>query len=97
MITTKQRAYLRGLANKIPALYQVGKGGVNDNFIEMIDDALEKNELLKVTVLENSGETPRDICHQVMDATNAEPVQVIGNKFIIYRRSVENPTIILPK
>ena len=96
-MTSKERAALRAQANSLEPLFQVGKGGVNDNFIAMIDDALEKNELLKVTVLENSGETPRDICHQVMEATNAEPVQVIGNKFIIYRRSVENPTIALPK
>lgn len=97
MITTKQRAYLRGLANRIPALYQVGKGGVNQNFIDMINDALEKNELIKVTVLENSGESAREICHQVIDATNSDPVQVIGNKFIIYRASKEEPTIVLPK
>lgn len=93
MITTKQRAYLRGLANKIPALYQVGKGGVNENFIKMIDDTLEKNELIKVTVLENSGCTPREICGEVVSAVGAEPVQVIGNKFVIYRRSTENPQI----
>ena len=93
MITTKQRAYLRGLANKIPALYQVGKGGVNENFIKMIDDTLEKNELIKVTVLENSGCTPREICGEVIAAVGAEPVQVIGNRFVIYRRSTENPQI----
>lgn len=97
MITTKQRAYLRGLANKVPALYQVGKGGVTENFITMILDSLEKNELIKITVLENSGCTPREICDEVIAATNAEPVQVIGSKFVIYKPSTENPTIVLPK
>ena len=97
MITTKQRAYLRGLANKVPALYQVGKGGVTENFIAMILDSLEKNELIKITVLENSGCTAREICNEVVAATESEPVQVIGSKFVIYKPSVENPTIVLPK
>ena len=82
MITTKQRAYLRGLANKVPALYQVGKGGVTENFITMILDSLEKNELIKITVLENSGCTPREICDEVIAATNAEPVQVSSNSHL---------------
>ncbi len=97
MITTKQRAYLRGLANKVPALYQVGKGGVSENFIKMILDSLEKNELIKITVLENTGCTTREICNQVVALTDAEPVQVIGGKFVIYKPSQENPTIVLPK
>jgi len=97
MITTKQRAYLRGLANKVPALYQVGKGGVTENFVTMILDSLEKNELIKITVLENSGCTPREICDEVVAATGAEPVQVIGSKFVIYKPSTENPAIVLPK
>ena len=59
MITSKQRAYLRGLANGIPAIMQIGKGGISENLIKTISDALEARELIKLTVLENSMETQR--------------------------------------
>ena len=99
MITTKQRAYLRGLANKENAIFQMGKGGITDEIIKEIDIVLEKRELIKVTVLETSFMTARGACEAVCEAVGAEPVQCIGSKFVIYRmaRAKDNRKIELPK
>ena len=97
MLNSKQRAYLRGLANSIPALYQIGKGGINENFVSLINEALEAKELVKVHVLENSMSDVRELCNELAELTNSDPVQVIGSKFILYKESVDNKNIILPK
>lgn len=99
MITSKQRAYLRGLANGIPAVYQMGKDGISENLIKQLDDALEARELIKVHVLENSPYTPREACDELSQTLGAEPVQVIGGKFVIYReaRDKDKRNITLPK
>lgn len=96
-MTGKQRAYLRGLANGIDAKYQIGKGGVDDNTISMIDEALEANELIKIKVLENSMLDVRETCNEVCERTSALPVQCIGSKFVVYRESVNKKTIQIPK
>lgn len=93
MITGKQRAFLRGLANKIDATIQVGKGGINENMVALVNDTLEKHELVKVHVLENSMADARDVCHELSALTNAEEVQVIGSKFVLYKESLENKKI----
>ncbi len=93
MITSKERAYLRGLANGIDAIFQIGKGGINENQLKQIDDALEKRELVKVHVLENSFLDTRTVCDEVAALLGAEPVQVIGKKFILYKESKDNKTI----
>ena len=93
MITSKQRAFLRGLANKIDATVQVGKGGISENMVSLVNDLLEKNELVKVHVLENSLSDTRDVCHELSSLTNAEEVQVIGSKFVLYKESRENKKI----
>lgn len=93
MITSKERAYLRGLANGIDAIFQIGKGGVNANQLKQIDDALEKRELVKVHVLENSFLDTKTVCNEVASALGAEPVQAIGKKFIIYKESKDHKTI----
>lgn len=93
MITGKQRAFLRGLANRIDATVQVGKGGVNGNMVELVYDALERNELVKVHVLENSLSDVRDVCSLMAERTGAQPVQVIGSKFVLYKPSAENRRI----
>ena len=93
MITSKERAYLRGLANKIPAIMQIGKGGVGENLIKTVSDALEARELIKLTVLENSYETPREVADSLAEATGADVVGVIGRKIILYRESVNNKRI----
>jgi RNA-binding protein len=97
MLTSKQRSYLRGLANTIQPIFQVGKGGVSDNMIKQFDEAMEARELIKATVLKNSFNETREICEEIARQTNAEVVQVIGSKFVLYKESKDNKTIILPK
>ncbi|MBQ8588000.1 MAG: ribosome assembly RNA-binding protein YhbY [Clostridia bacterium] len=97
MITSKQRAFLRGLANKIDATVQVGKGGINENMVKLVCDTLEKHELIKVHVLENSFSDTADVCHELARAADAEEVQVIGSKFVLYKESRDNKKINLNK
>ena len=80
MITSKQRAYLRGLANGLPAIMQIGKGGLTENLLKTLSDALEARELIKLSVLENSGEDPRDVLNALAEALEAEAVAVTGKK-----------------
>ncbi len=96
-MTGKQRAYLRKLANGVEAKYQIGKDGVSEQTIRMIDMALEANEIIKVKVLENSLLDVRETCDRICERTEAYPVQCIGNKFVIYRESKENKSIVIPK
>ena len=93
MLTSKQRAYLRGLANGIPAIMQIGKGGISENLVRTVSDALEARELIKLTVLENSMETPRAMADAIAEAVNADVVGVVGRKVILYRESVNNKKI----
>lgn len=95
MLTGKQRAYLRGMANNIDAIIQVGKSGITENLIKQVDEALEARELIKVTVLENCIESAREAAEKISDRVGADVVQVIGKKFALYRESKE-PIIRLP-
>ncbi|EOC99809.1 ribosome assembly RNA-binding protein YhbY [Caldisalinibacter kiritimatiensis] len=97
MLTSKQRSYLNGLANKIDPILQLGKKGITDNFIKQVDDALEARELIKIKVLNNSLLEAREAANEVAEATNADVVQCIGNKFILYRESEDKKRIELPK
>jgi RNA-binding protein len=93
MLTSKQRAYLRSLANGISPIFQVGKGGINENFVNQIKDVLEARELIKITVLKNSLDDTKSVCEEVARLTDSDPVQVIGNKFVLYKESKENKRI----
>ena len=86
-LTSKQRAQLRGLANSIDTIVQVGKDGIGDNLIKQVNDALEARELIKGRVLANSMFTPREAAEELAQAARAEVVQVIGTKFVLYRKS----------
>ena len=97
MITSKQRAYLRGLGQSCPAIMQIGKGGLSENLIKTVSDALEARELVKLTVLDNSGESPREVLDQLCEALGAEGVACGGNKIVLYRESKEKKTIELPR
>ena len=97
MITSKQRAYLRGLGQSCPAIMQIGKGGISENLIKTVSDALEARELVKLTVLENSGEDPREVLNTLCEALGAEGVSAVGRKIVLYRESKEKKTIELPK
>lgn len=85
-LTSKQRAQLRGLANGIDTILQVGKDGIGENLIKQADDALEAREIIKCKVLENSMLTAREACGQMAKLTRSEEVQVIGTKFVLYRQ-----------
>ena len=93
MLTTKQRAYLRGLANPLQPILFVGKNGVTESLAAQADEALEARELVKGTVQENCPETAREALQALCAMTGAEPVQHIGRKFVLYRPSRENKTI----
>ena len=90
-LTSKQRAQLRGLANTIDTIVQVGKEGINENLVKQVDDALEAREIIKGRVLENSMLTAREACQELCVLTRSEPVQVIGTKFVLYRTSHSMP------
>ncbi|NLY78028.1 MAG: ribosome assembly RNA-binding protein YhbY [Tissierellia bacterium] len=96
MLTGKQRSYLKSLANTMDPIFQVGKYGITDNFIKQVDDALEKRELLKIKVLNNSLLDAKEVASELAEKVNAEFVQSIGNKFVLYRESKKNKKIILP-
>ena len=96
-MTSKQPAYLRGLANKIDAIFQVGKNGISDNLIMQVNDALEARELIKLNVLETSPEDIQEIANTLSKATNSVLVQTVGNKITLYRARKRNSKIQLPK
>ena len=96
MLTSKQRAYLKGLANTMEPIFLIGKGGVSEVMIREIDLALEARELMKLKVLNNSMVEVREAASEISEKTNSDVVQVIGGKFILFRPSQEKPTIQLP-
>ena len=95
MITTKQRAALRAMANSIEPIFQIGKNEIGPELITEIYNALEARELIKLTVLKNSGLTAREACGEIRSRTGAEPVQCIGNKLVIYKKSRKHQKIFL--
>lgn len=98
MITTKQRAELRGLANNLEDLFQIGKGGISDTVIAQVEEALIARELIKIKVLlETSPVTPREAAIELAEKTNSDIVQVIGGKIVLFRRNPKKPIIILKK
>lgn len=87
MITTKQRAYLRGLGNALEPVMQIGKEGVTENVLTSINLLLEARELVKIKMLKNCDEDVRDLTHEIAKKLEADVVQVIGNIFILYKKS----------
>lgn len=96
-MTSKQRAYLRALANPLEPIVHVGKGGVADTIVKQAEDALTARELIKGKVLETAPETAREAAEALAAATNAAVVQVIGRTFVLYRPAPEEPKIVLPR
>lgn len=97
LLTGKQRNYLKGLVNKIRPIGQIGKSGVTPNFITQLEDALKARELVKITILENSFLSTKITASEVAKLTKSEFIQAIGNKFVLYKKSRENPKIELPR
>ncbi|MDY2842327.1 MAG: YhbY family RNA-binding protein [Candidatus Borkfalkiaceae bacterium] len=92
MLNSRQRANLRAIAQTAEPVTQLGKGGVNDAFIDGLNKAIEKRELIKVTVLENSGLNPKEAGFEIAEKLGAEFVCATGRKLVFYRRS-ENEKI----
>ena len=89
-MTSKERAYLKGLAANVPALYQIGKEGITENVVKTAADALEARELIKVHVLENSMMEIREAAEELAEKTSSQVVICIGKKFVLYKRSDKN-------
>ncbi len=97
MLTTKQRAQLRALANSEDTIVHIGKGGITDNIVRQAVEALKARELIKCRVLENALLTAREACDEMAGLTNAEQVQVIGSRFVLYKENPDNRKIVLVK
>ncbi|MCA0970008.1 ribosome assembly RNA-binding protein YhbY [Halobacillus litoralis] len=96
MLTSKQKKHLRSISHEVQPIFQVGKSGVNENMTTQIGEALEKRELIKVSILQNNFDDKNEVARQIVEATGAHIVQVIGNTIILYKESVEHKQIELP-
>lgn len=96
MLTGKQKRFLRSQAHHLNPIFQVGKGGVNENMVKQIRDALEAREILKISILQNCDEDKDTVASALVKGTRAELVQVIGNIIVLYKESRENKQIKLP-
>jgi len=96
-MTGKQRAYLRSMANSYDTIFQVGKGGINENMLRQIDEALEAHELIKLRVLNTSEYTANEAANSIAESLNAEVIQVVGTRFVLYKESVKHKKIELIK
>ena len=96
-MTSKQRAYLRGLANSLQPIFQIGKSGLSDNLIKQLNDALKARELIIISVLETAPQDVRSLGEEIANSTNSTFVQAIGNKITLYRAKQKDSKIILPE
>ncbi len=96
-MTSKQRAYLKGLAMNLDPVFQIGKGSVSPENIAAISEAFNTRELIKVSILKNCADDPRQIAEMVAERTHSQVVQVIGKKIVLYKPDKDKPKIILPK
>ncbi|MBL4951325.1 ribosome assembly RNA-binding protein YhbY [Neobacillus sp. OS1-32] len=96
MLTGKQKRFLRSKAHHLDPIFQVGKGGVNENMVKQIAEALEARELIKVSVLQNCEEDKTIVADELAEGSGAEIVQIIGNTIVLYKESAENKQITLP-
>ena len=95
-MTSKQRAYLKSLAMKRDPIFQIGKASLTPEVIEGIREAIDKRELIKVSVLKNCFDDPREIAEVLAERTRSQVVQVIGKKIVLYKPAKENSKIVLP-
>lgn len=96
-MTSKQRSYLKGLSSNLTSIFQIGKASLTPEFISAIDDAIEKRELVKISVLKNCADDPHELAEMIAGRTHSEIVIVIGKKIVLYRPNKKNPKIELPK
>ena len=96
-MTSKQRAYLKGLAMTMDPIINVGKSSVTPELITSVDEAIEKRELIKISVLKNCADDPRALAEVIAERTRSQVVQVIGKKIVLYRMNKKKPKIELPQ
>lgn len=96
-MTSKQRAYLKGLAMNIEPLFQIGKASVTPENVDAISEVFNTHELVKLAVLKNCIDDPKEIANMIAERTQSQVVQVIGKKIVLYKAFKNNPKIILPK
>ncbi len=97
-MTSKQRAYLKGLAMTMDPIFQIGKGSLTPEFTAAVAEALEKRELIKISVLQNCMDDPRELAQIVAERTRSQVVQVIGKKIVLYKEGKDDKKkIVLPK
>ena len=94
---SKQRAYLRGLANTLEPIFQIGKSGLSDNLIKQLSDALEARELIKITVLNTAPDDVKSLGNEIAENTNSTLVQTVGNKITLFRQKKKDSKIVLPE
>jgi RNA-binding protein len=96
-LTSKQRAFLKGLAADLEPVFQIGKSSVTPEVTSAISEAFNTHELVKITVLKNCMDDVKEVANTVADRTRSDLVQVIGRKFVLYKPFKDDPKIILPK
>lgn len=96
-MTSKQRAYLKSIASNLNPILQVGKSSLTPEVTDAILEAFNNNELIKIAILKNCVDDPREIAEMVGERTHSQVVQVIGKKFVLYKPFKENPKIQLPR
>ena len=95
-LTSKQRAHLKGLAMNIDPIFQVGKSSITPEYVEAIREAFNTRELIKISVLKNCLDDPKEIAQVVAERTSSTVVQVIGKKIVLYKPDKDKPKIVLP-
>jgi len=96
MLTNKQKRFLRSEANQLQPLIQIGKNGLTESVVELIEEALEAKELVKISILQNCGEDKKDIAEKLEKVQDLHVVQIIGSTIVLYRESLEKKRIELP-
>ena len=96
MLTSKQRATLRGLSQSLDTIFQIGKGGITEEICTQIANALEARELIKARVLDNSGYSAKEAAAEIAEAIECDVVSCVGSKFVLYKESEKKKRIVLP-
>lgn len=97
-MTSKQRAYLKGLAMTMDPIFQIGKNSLTPEFTKSVQEALEARELIKISVLQNCLDDPKELAAMIAERTRSQVVQVIGKKIVLYKEGKDDKKkIILPK
>lgn len=95
-MTSKQRAYLKSLASNLNPVFQVGKSSLTPEFTEAVNETFNTKELIKIAVLKNCADDPKEIADMIAERTHSQVVQVIGKKIVLYKPDKKNPKIVLP-